>query len=389
MNGTFQTTKKVRRVMAAVLCVALMAAFGGCASFFDKEYVVVSDHVDDYMLPDEDNYSPSVRNYAGMRNAVMSMVESGTESIVFTTENYNGDAKEDISRACLEVTRETPLGVYAVEYMTHFCTQILTYYRIEVLVTYKHTAEEIDSIVRLSGENELKDSVIADVMDFREKATYSFVGSSLSEDELRESVVEEYRNNPLVIPELPEMSFVVYPNEEAVQKIVEISYRYPSAPGEHTLRSSAVLSHAGSLMYDYPSVSGPFDVYKAMSGGCRYSETAGNTVYDAIVSGEADSEGIAMGFKFLCELMGIECSVVEGRRNSEPYYWNMIRIDGELYHSDISECLASGPEEAFMLRDSDMWGRYWWDTDKYSPCTGTKTFSDIFGAAPAAEEPQP
>ena len=379
MSNSAITTKIIRRILAAVLCCVMAALCVGCSSLFDKEYYAISDHVDDYMLPEEENYTSSVKNYAGMRNAVMGMVESGTKSIVFTTENYNGDAKEDISRACLEVTRETPLGVYAVEYMTHFCTQILTYYRIEVLVTYKHTAEEIESIVRLSGETELTESVISDIIAYKDCATYSLVGSETGADELREKVISEYRNNPVRISELPEISCVFYPNENAVQRIVEIKYEYPVSQSALHARNSAILSHAGSLFYDHPSVSDAMGVFLAMSSSCSYSESAGKTIYDAIVSGEANSEGIAMGFKLLCDLMGVECTVVEGRRNSEPHFWNMIRLGDDLYHSDISECLINGPEEAFMLRDIDMWGRYWWDTDKYSPCTGKLTYDDVFG----------
>lgn len=378
MSNRERKTNTFRRALAAALVPALMLIASGCSSFFNKEYLVISDHVDDYLAPETDVYAAEVRNYSAMRAAILNMVENGADSLTFTTENYSGDAKEDISRACLEVTRETPIGVYAVEYMTHFCTQILTYYRIEVIVTYKHTPQEIESVISVSGERELLSSVLADVAEYRTGATYSIIGSMVTSDVIRQTVVSEYRNDPIHITELPEISCTFYPGEDAVQKIIEIRYSYQTPSTELPFRRASMLSSAGAMVYDFTSISDAHDVCGAMLETCEYSPEAGSTAYDALFLGTADSEGLAMGYKLLCDLMDLDCTVVEGRYNGEPHFWNIIRIGDAYYHSDISACIARSPEEYFMLRDSDMWGRYWWDTENYVSCTGELTYGDLY-----------
>ena len=377
MNAEKAKLDILRRFAAAALCCALLMFSGGCSSMFDKEYISVSDHVDEYVEPEQNSQTVKVKNYSAMRNSILGMVEGGVDHFIFTTENYTGNAKEDISRACLEVTRETPIGAYAVEYMTHYCTQILTYFRIEVFVTYRHTPEEIASITRVPGARELIVRIIDDVVEYRQSAAYFVVGVDVNEDYVANAIKDVYRNAPLMITDLPVVTCSVYPNEESVQKTVEIKYSYSEPPEALSFRRSVILSSAGALLYDYSSDSTPLDVFNGFSGKCRYDPTGGSSVYDAIVLGEADSEGVAMGFKLLCDLTNCECHVVEGKRDGEPYFWNIIRIRDGYYHSDISECLQSGPDEFFLLRDSDMWGRYLWDTGIYIPCEGELVFEDI------------
>ena len=377
---TFGSEKRhmLRRFAAAAVCCAVFAVLSGCSSIFDREYVSVSDHVDEYVEPERISQTVAVKNYAAMRNAVLGMVEGGVDHFMFTTENYSGNAKEDISRACLEVTRETPIGSYAVEYMTHYCAQILTYYRIEVFVTFKHTPEEIASVTRVSGSRDLIDRVIGDVVEYRPGAAYSFVGIDMDENSIRDAITEEYRRSPVMITDLPSVTCSIYPNEESVQKIIEIKYNYSETVESLLLHRSAILSKAGSLLYELPQVSSPLDVFDALSSNCRCDPACGSSVYDAIVLGEADCEGAAMAFKLLCDLTNIDCTVVEGRRDGEPYFWNIVKIGEEYYHTDTAECLVSGAHDYFLLRDSDLWGRYLWDTGKYMPCEGELVYEDLF-----------
>ena len=393
MKSSMTKSNMLRRFAAAAACCAVMASFGGCSSIFEREYVSVNDHVDEYIEPEQISQTVEVKNYAAMRNAVLGMVEGGVDHFMFTTENYSGNAKEDISRACLEVTRETPIGAFAVEYMTHYCTQILTYFRIEVFVTYKHTPEEIASVKRVSGFRELIESIITDVVDYKNRAVYSFVGIDVNESVIRDAITDEYRNSPVMITDLPAVSCSTYPNEESVQKIIEIKYEYSEPAGTLSLRRSAILSSAGALLYDNPAEGSLLDVFNALRKKCSFDPAGGRSAYDAVVLGVANSEGVAMGFKLMCDLTGAECYVVDGRRDGEPYFWNIVKIGDEYYHSDVAECLQSGPEEYFMLRDSDMWGRYLWDTVKYVPCEGELLFEDVFerldAEPPPLEEDQP
>ena len=107
------------------------------------------------------------------------------------------------------------------------------------------------------------------------------------------------------------------------------------------------------------------------------------------MAGEADSEGIALAYKALCDAAGIECVVVEGRFDRSEHYWNIITIDGYSYHADISRAMDFGFGSTFLVSDGQMWGSYWWDNQEYPECSGPLTYSALVSGetAPATDTP--
>ncbi|MCQ2558575.1 MAG: hypothetical protein MJ135_05575 [Oscillospiraceae bacterium] len=74
-----------------------------------------------------------------------------------------------------------------------------------------------------------------------------------------------------------------------------------------------------------------------------------DNAYGALVSGKANSDGIAQAMKWLFEEMGGSCLYVNGQNgpNSVVHGWNVIQLDGKYYHLDVSaDCRSS---EKFKL----------------------------------------
>jgi hypothetical protein len=110
------------------------------------------------------------------------------------------------------------------------------------------------------------------------------------------------------------------------------------------------------------------------------------TAYGALVEHLAVGEGYAMAYKALCDEFGIGCTVVTGRKNGVSHSWNIVRLDGDYFHVDVSAFDSAEPQEMFLLGDSDMTG-YWWDSLEYAPCDSGRGFADFFPPEPPAEEP--
>ena len=108
---------------------------------------------------------------------------------------------------------------------------------------------------------------------------------------------------------------------------------------------------------------------------CRSDAEAGNTFWDAVHLGKANSEGMALAFKALCDKVGVECLVVSGRLDRAEHYWNIITVDGASYHVDVSAAAELGLAGTFLISDSDMWGHYWWDNERYPQCDGSLSYS--------------
>lgn len=365
-----------------ILIISVIAILSGCSNVFDKDYTVVTEHKGDYFESDDDSSQIAVKNYAGMKSAILSLVNTAGDGLVMTTENYFGDAREDISRVCLEVTRELPIGVYAVDYMTHVCTQILSYYKIEVFVTYKRTPEEIASIRRLNSGPAFLQAAVAAAAEMEDVFTCNLVASNVTKDELIDALTETYRERPLFLSEIPEIEFEAYPNLEAVQKIIEVKYKYSDDPSWVKAKKAIMLNDAATIGSgidrNTTKIVQAMELCNALSAHSVYNPDGANTAYDTLHLRSADSEGFAMAYELLCGLSNIYCRVVVGRLDGVEHFWNIIEYKDEYYHVDVSVCENKGIESSFLRKDSDMWGSYWWDTEQYEKCEGSLELSGIY-----------
>lgn len=92
--------------------------------------------------------------------------------------------------------------------------------------------------------------------------------------------------------------------------------------------------------------------YKS-TGGVHISEASGPLVY-----GEALCEGYSKAFMYLAQSIGINCVCVVGYAG-ESHMWNMVEIDGEWYHVDVTWNDPIGGSEAnyfdyFCVSDSTI-----------------------------------
>ncbi len=60
------------------------------------------------------------------------------------------------------------------------------------------------------------------------------------------------------------------------------------------------------------------------------------TVYGALIWGYAVCEGYARTMRYLCEQLDIDCIIVTGISKNEQHMWNMVRLDDEWYHIDLT-----------------------------------------------------
>lgn len=68
---------------------------------------------------------------------------------------------------------------------------------------------------------------------------------------------------------------------------------------------------------------------------CVYDTEAVNNIYGAMVNKRSMCQGYAGAFLRLCNLTGIPAISITGSTD-EPHMWNMVNIDGEWYHIDLT-----------------------------------------------------
>ena len=66
------------------------------------------------------------------------------------------------------------------------------------------------------------------------------------------------------------------------------------------------------------------------------SENDAYSVYGALVNRHAVCEGYARTFKLLCKYAGIECILITGDSKGVGHMWNMVKLDNQWYHVDVT-----------------------------------------------------
>ena len=354
--------------LTAILC-ALGLLLTGCEGTFNIEYRSEEAYVDEYYEIKDDSSVQEVKNYQGMKNALMNLINSAAEYGIIKTEKYSGAAEEDISKACFEVTRETPMGVYAVDYITHSANLIVSYYEIEVYITYKRTAEEIESVVTIHSGNELQELLNKALENFDTSLSVMQVSTDIDRETIEGYVEASYRANPQLIPLCPAVRVNTYASPEStIQKITEVELLY-SVDTDELLRRLEQLDSRVREILDPNGLNDIEYICGRVLEICRPARiAAGSTAYEALAgSGWADSEGYAMAVKLLCAAAGLDCHVVEGRLNNEEYYWNIVAVGGEYRHVDVYAADVWGGD-IDLLTDEDMPESYYWDAGAYPAC---------------------
>ena len=112
--------------------------------------------------------------------------------------------------------------------------------------------------------------------------------------------------------------------------------------------------------------------------GVDSEDSTAYNAYGALVEGKAVCNGYAQAMKLLCDLAGVECSMIMGKADGENHAWNLIRLDDEWYHVDVTwdDPEPDDPDRLlysyFNLDDTQMAESHIWDAEDYTPAEGTK-----------------
>ena len=355
----------MRRGCLPALLLALALLLGGCAD----EYVSVTPHTEPEETPAAQNVV-TAENYVSLRNAVLSFVEDSVSEGIIHIYDYSGDVEEDAQNAVYEVSREDPLGAYAVESMTHQCTWIVSYYEIRVQIEFRRTPEQIAAVERVASMSVLRERLAEAMEQGQESLTVRL--SYDSGDDLVEMARACYRERPAEILEMPEITVSRYPQQGGYVRIVEILMTFEHTPEELQSRQEAVATSANAaseyVRYRETETGKLQLLYTYLLERFLYEPgTSSTPAYAFLCEGIASSEGAARSLQILCDEMELECYTVEGTLNGEPYVWNIVCVDGVYCHVDLYRTLLDGSESLPLLLDGAMTG-YQWDTEAFPAC---------------------
>ena len=347
-----------KRILALVL--VLILSLTGCASMLKRDYVVVSPFQPVSNLSDSTS-ALRVENYQGLVNAILYLVTRGETQGVLNLYNYTQDVETDLTRACLEVLQEDPLGAYSVEYISHDYSLIVSYYEVNLQITYRRSREQVASITTVTGSSAIRRQISQALADFSTETVLRINYFTENAAYIQDLVEQVYYDSPATALGMPETDIHIYPNSGS-QRIVEIILTYPDST-EALRRKNRQLTGVALNMITEQSTAQT--LYDDLAANLVIALDSGrSSTYHALVEQEADSEGAALAYQLLCDRAGVECHLVRGLLNGAPHFWNIARSkEGAYRHMDLSAGLSSLTDEELIAH-----GTYTWDAQKYPAC---------------------
>lgn len=382
----------MKHIWTALLLAGVLT-LTGCTSLANRDYLSIQPHRGN-LAAANDPSGYRAENYIALGEVIHSMVEAGLEHGVVHLSNYTprrgSDVETDLADACAEVAQLDPLGAYAVDFIKHEKSYIVSYYEANLSITYRRTREQVAGIVAVTGSSAVRTEIQGALAAFSPEKVLRV--SYFTEDAaaIRDLVHQAYYAAPQVALGMPEIEVEIYPSDAGYTgslRIVEIRLTYPE--DQETLRAKALALaeeaetlSARTLGLGREAAARSIDallkervsLFPIGKGDIRR-----NTAYAALVEEKADSEGLALAFQLLAQRGGLESYVVTGTVGETPHFWNIVGLaDGEYRHVDVTA------EEGFALSDADLTALgYRWDRSAYRPCGAQPP------AEPSAEEASP
>lgn len=351
--------------MKRVLMLILAAALGlsGCGSFMDGNFVSVEAHREQSVGGQSGVISAS--NYGELRDALVQMVDSGSESSVINVAQYDQEMLEKgMSMAVEYVQMVYPIGAYAVEDIAFEIGTGGGKPAVSVDISYIHGRAEIRKI-----------QTVRDTAAAQEKCAEALENCSsgvvirvkgYSGWDVAQFVEDHAALHPDIVMEVPEVAVGLYP-EDGADRVLELKFSYQSSRDSLRQMQSQVEPYFASAELYVRGNGTEAQKYAQLYAFLmeRYDYTIKTSItpaYSLLCHGVGDCEAFATVYAAMCTYAGLSCQVVTGTKNGEPWSWNLISENGAYYHVDLLEC-SGGGEFVKMTRES-MDG-YVWDYSAY------------------------
>lgn len=368
------------RLLALALVVAVLLS--GCASMLQQSYSSSVKHVE-YTVA-EDSSSLRAETYRGLVDAILYFVNEHVTQGVIRLYNYTSNVEEDLANACLEVTEEDPLGAFAVEDITYEFSRIVSYYEVNVSLTFSRTIEEIDSLQLASGPSGIRMKIQDAVAAFAPTLLLRVSYFSDDADSIRAMVAQAYYDTPSSAFGMPEVRVSIYP-ESGSQRIIAIELDWPTSRAALIQQSGELIWAADELLSLNPPADEqytPAELATLLLQSIPPIDPEGaSDPLSALASLPADQLAHTLALELLFQRAGIDATLATGFVGGVSTCWLIVDSGDGYRHLPF----ASTVEEIQLCTDLEMSGLgYLWAEDMYPDCVNYN--AEISGIPPSSDE---
>ena len=202
---------KYTRIIGALCAFALLT---GCASLLERQYSTVEPHSSKFW---ESEAADTLRaeNHQDIVNDLLLLIGQHTESATIRLYNFKDDltVAETLEQAAAEIQQETPMGAYAVEFITSSSQAQRGYYEVSVQISYRRTAEQIQAVVNATSTEALS-SLLETALDNGETELAVRIGYWRAGDRERVAEIVAQLREERGLADMPPWGVYYYPAEE-------------------------------------------------------------------------------------------------------------------------------------------------------------------------------
>lgn len=353
----------MKKLLSALFCLVISILLCGCDLFSQGSYYSVEPHTESGNAASPGKQT--VSDYGQLRSALSRLVENGSQTgVLYFSEITEEQAGEYMENAVSYIMWNHPIGAYAVEDIRYDIGANAGKKAIALTVSYRHSRGEILRIKRVADAQEAMDQVIEALVDCDETVVFRI--PEMEPVDFVQKIRDYVEMNPDQCMELPQVTVSYYP-EKGTDRVVEVDFTYQTS--RETLRSmqktvesmfsSAELYVSGDAT-DLEKLS---LLYSFLMERFDYTlDTSITPSYSLLRHGVGDSKAFATVYATMCRRAGVDCRVVSGTRDGNPYYWNVYSNEDVWYHIDL---LACSEQAGFSLKHPSELTGYVWDFSIY------------------------
>lgn len=154
--------RETGKLAALALALCLLT---GCSALLERTYSTAEPHSSKFW---ESEAAGTLRaeNHQDVVNDLLLLVGQHRETATLRLYDFENDmaVADTLERAAAEVQQETPMGAYAVEYITTSSHAQRGYYEVAVRVSYRRTLEQLQAVVNATSPEALY-SLLSDALD--------------------------------------------------------------------------------------------------------------------------------------------------------------------------------------------------------------------------------
>lgn len=349
-----------------LLLLACCFLLSGCG-LLEREYTQVTEHM--AQTADlEDATALRAESYADLVSSAQYFVTLGAARGTVRIYQFDGDIEQATHDACAALLQNDPVGAYALRDVTCSYTRIVSYYECVFHYQYRRSLDEIAAIRTVSSRTGFRRQVGDALRGFSTHLTLKTSGGYESEELVRRIFWEVYYDTPEAAMTSPEVTVRLYPDHGSA-RVVELILDWKEEREALEEQAAQVNAAAGHILGEDndSSLTRVWVLYARLRNHLKWGVNKSSGVYSAIVEGSANSEGVAMAYKLLCDKADISCQIVRGTKDGQRHCWNLITVDGTSWHLDVT---AGEAREHFLHTDAEMELDYIWSREDYPACTG-------------------